>query len=261
MRSFIQGKSYSQRTAVVATSTVSGVPVRAVTNSANSLRNMARTRLLVTRAVMAAFKSDKKRSMNRPKPAPAAEESQYCSTRNAADLLGISIKTAQSWVEAGMLRAWKTPGGHRRILRTSVDALLRERNGLLARPGTRSAAFTILAVDDDPGMRQLYEMHLGEWDARARLLTANNGFEALLRIGQETPRVLIADLNMPGMDGFRMVHTLRANPDHAALNIVIVSALSAAEIKDQGGLPPDIPVFTKPVAFELLKQRLSGFMP
>lgn len=211
---------------------------------------------------MVVFKSAKKHSMNHPKPAPAAQESQYCSTRAAADLLGISIKTAQSWVEAGMLRAWKTPGGHRRILRSSVESLLRERKGLLARPVTsRSAAFTILAVDDDPEMRQLYEMHLGEWDARTRLLTANNGFEALLRIGQETPRVLIADLNMPGMDGFRMIRTLRANPDHAALNIIIVSALSAAEINDQGGLPADIPVFTKPVAFEQLKRRLSGFMP
>jgi excisionase family DNA binding protein len=209
---------------------------------------------------MVAFKSAKKHAMNHPKPAPAAEESQYCSTRAAADLLGISIKTAQSWVEAGMLRAWKTPGGHRRILRTSVESLLRERKGLLTRPAVRSAAFTILAVDDDPEMRQLYEMHLGEWDTRTRLLTANNGFEALLRIGQEAPRVLIADLNMPGMDGFRMVHTLRANPDHAALNIIIVSALSAAEIDDQGGLPADIPVFTKPVAFEKLKQRLSGII-
>ena len=235
--------------------------MRAVTLSANGLRKQAKTRRLVTRSAMVAFKSAKKRFMNHPKPAPTPAESQYWSTREAADLLGISIKTAQSWVEAGMLKAWKTPGGHRRILRTSVDSLLRERNSLLTRPAGRSAVFTILAVDDDPEMRQLYEMHLGEWDARARLITANNGFEALLRIGQETPRVLIADLNMPGMDGFRMIRTLRANPDHAALNIVIVSALSAAEIRDHDGLPPDIPVFTKPVAFELLKQRLSGFMP
>lgn len=210
---------------------------------------------------MVAYKNDKNRSMNNSKPASPSEESAYCSTRDAADMLGISIKTAQSWVEAGMLQAWKTPGGHRRILRTSVDSLLRERNGLLARPITRKTAFTILAVDDDPEMRQLYELHLGEWDTRARLLTANNGFEALLRIGQEAPRVLIADLNMPGMDGFRMIKTLRANPDHAALNIVIVSALSSAEISDQGGLPAEIPVFTKPVAFEQLKQHLAGFMP
>ena len=197
--------------------------------------------------------------MNTLKP-PRSEESQYCSTRDAADLLGISIKTAQSWVETGVLQAWKTPGGHRRILRTSVEAMLQERRNLLMPAAGERREFAILAVDDDPQMRQLYEMHLGEWHPRARLTTATNGFEALLRVGHETPNVLIADLNMPGMDGFRMVKALRANPDHSALNIVIVSALSPAEIRDQG-LPEDIPVFSKPVAFEKLKQHLSGFLP
>ena len=49
-----------------------------------------------------------------------------CSTRDAARLLGISVRTAQLWVEEGRLRAWKTPGGHRRILVESVDRLLDE---------------------------------------------------------------------------------------------------------------------------------------
>ena len=44
-----------------------------------------------------------------------------CSTREAADRLGVSLRTVQLWSEAGLLRAWKTPGGHRRILTASVD--------------------------------------------------------------------------------------------------------------------------------------------
>jgi excisionase family DNA binding protein len=198
--------------------------------------------------------------MNTSKRPSPADPREYCSTREAADMLGISIKTAQSWVETGVLQAWKTPGGHRRILRTSVDAMLQERHNAFEPIGDARTEFTVLAVDDDPKMRQLYELHLGDWNSRVRLLIARSGFEALLRVGREVPQVLIADLNMPGMDGFRMVRALRANPDHAALNIIIVSALSAAEIRDQGGLPADIPVFTKPVAFEQLKQCLAGFL-
>jgi excisionase family DNA binding protein len=44
-----------------------------------------------------------------------------CSTREAADRLGVSLRTVQLWSEAGLLRAWKTPGGHRRILTDSID--------------------------------------------------------------------------------------------------------------------------------------------
>jgi excisionase family DNA binding protein len=45
-------------------------------------------------------------------------------TRAAAELLGVSISTAQTWMENGALDFWKTPGGHRRARRSSVLGLL-----------------------------------------------------------------------------------------------------------------------------------------
>lgn len=47
-------------------------------------------------------------------------------TADAAELLGVSIRTAQMWVESGQLPSWKTPGGHRRIPRQSVLNLIEE---------------------------------------------------------------------------------------------------------------------------------------
>jgi excisionase family DNA binding protein len=41
-------------------------------------------------------------------------------TAEAAQMLGISTRTAQLWVETGQLSSWKTPGGHRRIPRQAV---------------------------------------------------------------------------------------------------------------------------------------------
>lgn len=45
-------------------------------------------------------------------------------TAKAAELLGVSIRTAQLWVESGQLPSWKTPGGHRRIPRQAVMELI-----------------------------------------------------------------------------------------------------------------------------------------
>jgi excisionase family DNA binding protein len=53
-------------------------------------------------------------------------------TAQAARLLGVSTRTAQLWVEQGALPHWKTPGGHRRIRRADVQALL----GATASPTT-----------------------------------------------------------------------------------------------------------------------------
>jgi excisionase family DNA binding protein len=47
-------------------------------------------------------------------------------TAKAAELLGVSVRTAQLWVESGQLPSWKTPGGHRRIPRQAVLDLIED---------------------------------------------------------------------------------------------------------------------------------------
>jgi excisionase family DNA binding protein len=181
------------------------------------------------------------------------QDNNLCSTREAAALLGVSLRTAQLWVESGVLRAWKTAGGHRRILRSSVDALLQDRKRALQdRPVP--GQFKLLIVEDDADLLKLYRMHIEAWGLPIKLVTASNGFEGLIRIGEAKPGLVIADLSMPGMDGFRMIRSLRANADFRDMDIVVVTALGKDEIADRGGLPEDIRVFTKPAPFSALEQ-------
>ena len=176
-----------------------------------------------------------------------------CSTREAARLLGVSLRTAQMWVENGALRAWKTAGGHRRILRSSVDELLAQRRVAV---GDKPAAsrFKILVVEDEADLLKLYRLHIEGWGLPMELITATNGFEALIRIGEAHPDLIVTDLNMPGIDGFRMIRTLRGNREFAAMEIVAVTALGREEITDRGGLPPDVRIFVKPVPFSELER-------
>ena len=54
-------------------------------------------------------------------------EQQYLSTRQSAKILQVSLGTVQKMVEMGELVAWKTRGGHRRILASSLQQQLRRR--------------------------------------------------------------------------------------------------------------------------------------
>lgn len=194
------------------------------------------------------------------------ETGEVVSTREAADLLGVAVRTVQLWVEAGVLRAWKTAGGHRRIPRAAVDELLASRAGTLAAappaalapvvptPATAAAtSFRVLVVEDDPALQLLFELTLTSLDLPIEVELADNGFAALLKIGQRAPDLLITDLNMPGMDGFAMIRHLRQSPTWSRLPLIVVSALSARDIEARGGLPADIPRFGKPVPFEQLE--------
>jgi CheY-like chemotaxis protein len=152
------------------------------------------------------------------------------------------------------LRAWKTAGGHRRILRSSIEEVLRSREKELERrPSTQRHQLTIVVVEDEPDLLKLYELNFAAWKLPVELKKARDGFEGLVRVGEYHPALLITDLNMPGMDGFRMIRTLRSSPEFRYMQIAVVTALGKNEIADRGGLPNDVAVFTKPVPFSELE--------
>lgn len=206
-------------------------------------------------------------------PNAIAVQKTFCTTREAASILGISLRTAQLWVENGLLEAWKTEGGHRRISRQSIEKLLVKPPSREAEPvptGSRAARqagspLSILVVEDEAALRRVYELTLARWPMQPIVNTAADGYEALLRVGLARPDLLITDLRMPGMDGFRMLKSLRAQPELADMATVVVTGLNPEEIIDQGGIPEGITVLPKPIPFasllaiaEDVHKRISG---
>ena len=192
------------------------------------------------------------------------------STREAAEQLGVALRTVQLWVESGVLPAWKTAGGHRRISRIAVERLIGERRaalsgdpqGEVSRSGGESR-LRVMVVEDEPELLRLFTMVIAGWDLPIDVTPASDGFEALLRIGQQCPDLLITDLNMPGMDGFKMISSLRGvGPSYDDMEIVVVTALSGADIARRGGLPGHLRVFHKPVPFDeletLVRERVAA---
>lgn len=184
-------------------------------------------------------------------------DSEYLSTRQAALRLGVSLGTVQNMVENGALDAWKTAGGHRRIPVTSVNALLSRRKGISDGAADGTNQLDILVAEDEPMLQTLYRATFENWNLPLRLRVVDNGFDGLIQVGQKMPDVLIADLMMPGMDGYEMIRHLRANPDFAAMDIIVVSAMEREEIAAQQ-LPADITLFGKPIPFHEIKGFLLG---
>lgn len=184
-------------------------------------------------------------------------DTEFLSTRQAALRLGVSLGTVQNMVESGALEAWKTAGGHRRIPAASVEAMLSRRRNLTPSAQESGGQLDILIAEDDKTLQALYRATFELWNLPIKLRIVDNGFEGLLQVGQSVPDILIADLMMPGMDGFEMIRHLRANPDLTRMDIIVVSAIEKAEI-DQHDLPADITVFPKPIPFHEIKGFLLG---
>jgi len=114
--------------------------------------------------------------------------------------------------------------------------------------GSEAAPFCILIIEDDQSLLKLYAFNLNNWSMRPQLILANDGREALFHLQHSNPDLIILDLKMPKMDGFKTLQNLSA---HAA--IVVVTGMEPAEIERRGGVPADIPVLRKPISFPQLK--------
>lgn len=175
-------------------------------------------------------------------------QSNYLTSRDAADMLGVSVPTIQQWVERGLLTAWKTEGGHRRIAHASVSNVLRQRLEE-AQQGQRVDEFPVLIVEDDAALLKLYKHQIARWPFKTTLFAAPNGYEALVLMGEAKPALLICDLRLPGINGFQIVRALCAMPRFRDMGIVVISGLPGAEIEAHGGLPARVQILGKPVDF------------
>lgn len=186
------------------------------------------------------------------------------STREAAKILGVSLRTVQLWVESGVLKAWKTAGGHRRVTLSSINEVMADRQESIApqvpAPVNDNKLFHILLVEDDDAIRNLFYYFFSSWKYPVRIETASNGFEGLISLGREIPDLLITDLNMPSMNGFDMIRHLKKSKQFNQLKILILTAMNAAHIADMGGFPKDIKVFYKPVAFSELEPVIEALI-
>jgi excisionase family DNA binding protein len=176
-------------------------------------------------------------------------------TQEAAQRLGVSVRTVQLWVEKGTLQAWKTSGGHRRILRSSVDAAIRDRDTTLERRPT--AAPRVLIVEDDATMQSYYAALLEILNPDAELILAADGYEGLIALGSAAPDLMLVDVDMPGMDGISMLKKIGMKEIGGAVKIAVVTGLSAAQLEDRGGVPAGIPIFSKPLNVDSLSALLK----
>lgn len=80
----------------------------------------------------------------------------------------------------------------------------------------------LLLVEDDPDILALLETTLEFKDYRVH--TAQNGRDALEIVQKELPKIVIADIMMPHVDGFGLVHRLRINPATRDIPVLFITA-------------------------------------
>jgi DNA binding domain, excisionase family len=143
------------------------------------------------------------------------KEKTWLTTRQAAYLLKVSIRTVQIWVDIGKIKAIITPGGHRRIARSEFASNLTEISPLKYDIASQKNvnALRVLIVEDDYVILRLCEMKFAQFKIPHELFLATNAFQGLVMVGKHLPDIILTDLNMPGFDGIQMLNEILKVPD------------------------------------------------
>ncbi len=115
----------------------------------------------------------------------------------------------------------------------------------------------ILIVDDNRGIRELMNYGLKR---EYRIVEAETGVEALEKLKDELPDLVITDLMMPQMNGMELLKHLRQNPDIKHLPVIFLSAKSEMDTH-VNALEAGAEVYmTKPFKMELLKAQVKSLL-
>ncbi|BAL73545.1 GAF domain-containing protein [Bradyrhizobium cosmicum] len=163
-------------------------------------------------------------------------DKEILTTAEAAKILGVSIRTAQLLIEGGTIPSWKTPGGHRRVYRRDVLAVI---SGPAQPPMFASARVITIAR---PDRITDYEAALAKVNDCV-VESYTDVYAALLAIGSRLPAAVVIEAEQSGSARLDVLESLRSDPALGRTQILVVGRSAAGWTIGTAGLDTGTTVF------------------
>lgn len=123
---------------------------------------------------------------------------------------------------------------------------------------TSIAGSDILIVDDNAQNAELLEAYLESLDCSIRL--ASDGIEALAKVAEKSPDIILLDIMMPRMSGFEVCRRIKENPETRDIPVVMVTALNELGDVERGVDSGADDFLSKPVTKLELVTRVKSLL-
>lgn len=157
-----------------------------------------------------------------------SNRSQFYTVPEAARKFGVDRRTMSGWVASGKINAIVTPGGHRRILRSEIDALIEQKGFAQSYQEGRKS---ILIVDDEDTVRKMLKQRLSREEFAVE--TASDGFKAGLKAREMNPDLIILDLMMEGADGFEVCRTVKNDASLKHAKVLVLTGFDTPKNRER----------------------------
>lgn len=184
---------------------------------------------------------------------------EFFSTSEAGKICGVARTTIIRWIDEGSLKAFTTPGGHRKIKREDLTGFLLNRKIEVPYDVDKNHAKKILVVDDSEEDLKLFEAVFLAAQGRYKVFTASDSFEAIYKIGELKPDIVVLDLMMPNIDGFKLCSSIKSSKLTDDIKVIVTTAHGDDENRTRCLRCGADAFFTKPLDWQGLITRILEF--
>jgi excisionase family DNA binding protein len=170
-------------------------------------------------------------------------------THEAARMLGIHPFSVARYIDHGVLKGFRTAGGHRRVVAADLRRYLLE-NDIPVPPELSGGGskLKLLVVDDEPQVLSALKRAFKPFSSEVALTATTSGVEALLVLGDLVPDALLLDIHMPGLDGFEICERVTQRKSLSGVKVVVMTALHRSDIIGSALRAGAIACLAKPVS-------------
>jgi signal transduction histidine kinase/response regulator RpfG family c-di-GMP phosphodiesterase len=180
--------------------------------------------------------------------------------RHLAELHGGSVRVESKGLGKGATFTITLPRSH--AIEKSPEAVHEKSNGHQVSEKTSVSLkdIKILVVDDDTDAREMLIFAFSRLGAE--MVGASSAAEALALLDSDQPHVLLADINMPGEDGYSLIAKLRSSTPENGANIPAIALTAMARSEDiEKALAAGFQLhFAKPLDIDVLAQTISNMV-
>lgn len=177
-------------------------------------------------------------------------------TYEIAQICHVTPSTVGNWIDKGLLPTFTTGGGHRRVWQEDLMVFLKKHNIPATPELSENGRKTILIVDDEAGIRRVVRRTLQKMYPRAQIHEAEDGFDAGKKVARLKPALVILDLKLPGVDGFKVCRDIRADEQLKGTKVLAISGHNAEEWRNQSLSAGADDFLGKPFLTEDLEQKV-----
>ncbi len=189
-----------------------------------------------------------------PKKKTDLYEKDIFTTYDAARICNANIASIKNWIAKGLLKAFRTPGGHYRIKRRDLQLFIQKYN--MPNPFQERYEKKVYVLDTDPAALD----KIGKALSDHAVTTFDDPLPAALKIGLERPDLVVMDMDLGDVRGEDFVDLLFGYPETKNVAVVVFG-----DVEDQAramslrkkGVADIIP---KDVALKDLKQTLTELL-